>query len=321
MSVVRVICLICLFGAAITASAADFNAYFEPSALGKIDWDAGVIYGVGKASLAQNKGSKTQALKAARALAFQSVVKLAANLKLNDHSTLQDFQQGTFIVHLQAFIRAAEPLSSTLVETQDPYIEVTYKVPLHGVTGINANILQHVGLFEAPPKAPPPPPPVKAENAVWLVLDARGVTGKTVTPALFPKIVSTHNTVVYQINPSLNQAALVNHGMARYVVSNAQFDASSAAETATWAEHILSLLISEAHAKKKKRKRQRYIVKNVKDIDGLYQTNLVVSLADAKAIKQANLDSGVLQQTRVVIVVSSAIGGIQSSLETMFGTR
>ena len=63
--------------------------YVEKHANGWIDWDKGLIYGIGQGFLSKNNNSKPRALGAAQLLASASIVKLAAGIHLDDQNTLE----------------------------------------------------------------------------------------------------------------------------------------------------------------------------------------------------------------------------------------
>ena len=123
--------------------------------------------------------------------------------------------------------------------------------------------------------------------------------------------------VVYQITPTLDKAALVRRGMARYVMTDRVFDPAFQNAKDDWVSFILSLLpIQDAEAKKKKR--QRYIVKKAADVQGIFKTNLVISQKDAHALETTDQGATVLKKCRVVVVVSSGIGGVEGAISTPF---
>jgi hypothetical protein len=63
------------------------------------------------------------------------------------------------------------------------------------------------------------------------------------------------------------------------------------------------------------RKRQRkYVVKDVTQVEGLMKTNLVISEADAKEIREEDASSQILKKCRVIVAVSSSLGGIEGGL-------
>jgi hypothetical protein len=58
-------------------------------------------------------------------------------------------------------------------------------------------------------------------------------------------------------------------------------------------------------------------VTNVKQIQGLKKTNLIISEGDAKRLKQEDSSSKILKQCRVIVVVSSSVGGIEGALQDL----
>jgi len=66
---------------------------------------------------------------------------------------------------------------------------------------------------------------------------------------------------------------------------------------------------------KKRRKRRKFIVVDVKQAGGLNKTNLIISEDDAHKLKKQDQASLILQECRVIVVVSSPIGGIEGSLD------
>ena len=65
---------------------------------------------------------------------------------------------------------------------------------------------------------------------------------------------------------------------------------------------------------KRRKKRRRYIVKDVKAVQGLAKTNLVVSAKDAKNLKAEDSASRILKKCRVVVIASSPIGGVEGAM-------
>ncbi|MEJ2199915.1 MAG: hypothetical protein P8X63_02710 [Desulfuromonadaceae bacterium] len=53
-------------------------------------------------------------------------------------------------------------------------------------------------------------------------------------------------------------------------------------------------------------------MKKVQNLQGLSRTNLVISEKDAQELKQEDASSQILQKCRVIIIVSSPIGGIEA---------
>ncbi len=313
-------------GAAIGQSGADyFSPYISEDHGGWIDWDNGVIYGVGKGYLDLNGGSKQRAFRAAQALALQSILKQAAGIQIDDRNTIQSFGGGRVVVQLRGLIRFEEHGRRFVSGAGRPHFEVTRRADLHGVEGLTAKLLDHFkskGLpwtaFPEPASSSAAPSHEADEEETWLVLDARHLARdparKGVQPALFPKVLSASGTEpVYDLT-GVDQAAFQQGGMARYVVSDAPAD--DIRSDRDLMDRIMSIISpDEAFAgEKKRRKRRKLIVKKVQDAEGLARTNLVISDADARELKSSGAASKMLKKCRVIVVVNSAIGGIEGAL-------
>lgn len=306
-----------------------FSPYITQSPNGRIDWDNGVIYGVGKGYLDVNGGSKQRAFRAAQSLALQSILQQAAGVRLDDQNTIQNFGGGRVVMQIQGLIRFEELDRRFVENTARPYFEVTRTANLHGVEGLTSKLLNHFKSKGLPWTAFPetrttPAVQDTGEEETWLVLDARHLAKhqaqKQVQPALFPKIMSEENTEPIYDLTGVDQAALQQGGMARYVVSDAP--AGDIRSDRGLMDRIMAIISpDQAWAEDKKRsKRRKLIVKKVQDVQGLARTNLVVSNADAKELKSQDAASKMLKKCRVIVVVNSAIGGIEGALPAMMAT-
>ncbi len=301
-------------------AAPPMQPYLQRSEEGWIDWQNGLIYGVGKASLRLNQGSKLQAMRAAQALARANIVKLAGHIQLDDKQSLDSYKDGSLSVVLRAVIHDTEHASEFVDQSPDPYYKVTRVAPIKGVEGLTSELLPHLtdmglaGTGSAAPAAPE-----DDADAPWLVLDARRFQGAAgVKPALFPKIVSSSGDVLYQAK-DVDLAALRQRGMAEYVVSDQAPGPSSGPNTPGtdlgWLWRALGIRDAVAQEGGRRRGRRReFVVKDVRAVQGLEKTNLVVSDQDARALKRGGTSGKILKKCHVVVVVSSAVGGIEGRL-------
>jgi hypothetical protein len=303
-----------------------FSPYVVSYPTGRIDWDNGIIYGVGRGYLHANGGQKGRALRAAQTLALQSILKLAAGINLDDRDTLRSLGGGRMVVRLQALIRFKEEGTRFVQDTDRSYFEVTRRAPLKGVEGLTTRLLDHfqsarLGWPAFPETRGEESPAPSAETETWLVLDGRGLPkGDDVAPALFPKIVTPLGETVYDLN-QVERYSLEERGMARYVVSDRSLKdwQSRGEDTGGILAAVRDLFgPGEAFAEEEKgdrrRRRRRLVVKEVKDAGGLTNTNLVISQEDARAIKAEDDASKILKKCRVIVVVNSPIGGIEGRL-------
>ncbi|MEW6663782.1 MAG: hypothetical protein AB1512_01005 [Thermodesulfobacteriota bacterium] len=308
-----------LFCALSFASTSKFKPFIERFPEGKVDWDAGYFYGTGVGYPHLNDGSKAKALKVAEAKALSAILQVASGLRVDDQRTLADLQREKAVIQIRALIRYEPHERQFVQEGKLPFYRVTYRAPMKGVQGLTRNLLPHVrsGRPAGEDTIRTEPPVDEDEGATWLVLDGRGLSRSSpVQPALFPKIVTEKGEAVFDLNVA-EEGALVQKGMARYVVSDKSREEILSRVELGGPVNLAALLgPSWALAQEKgERKRQgKVIVKDVSQVQGLMKTNLVISEADAREIKDEDASSQILKKCRVIVVVSSSLGGIEGGV-------
>ncbi|MDT8335579.1 MAG: hypothetical protein RQ753_07765, partial [Desulfurivibrionaceae bacterium] len=334
-------CTLCLPGISASVDEKPFASFIEKHANGWIDWDQGLIYGIGRGYLGKNRNNRPLSQGVAGVLASGSIVKLASGIHLDDASTLESLGSGAVTIKLEAFLKDKEFQSEFVDDGTDPYYEVIKVARMRGVSGLTAKLLKHFDTVPTWRDFPIRPLKPRAElddkDQPWLVLDARHLADNDrIEPAMFPKIVGENGETVYELS-RVEEAALVNRGMMRYVVSD-QTPAELRADhrlidrLLARAENVFgvrearaqtvekSLAVPLFRAKSgdadsgKRKKRGRYIVADVQGVQGLAKTNLVISARDAMDLKAEDSASKILRKCRVLVIVSSPIGGIEGSL-------
>ena len=295
-----------------------FTAFIQKFATGRIDWDRGIIYGIGRAYLDQNAASIPRAMRAAQLIAAGNILKLAAGVNLDDRRKLGELGDGNFVVRLKAFLRFTEQDARLVGTAPRPYYEVTRTTRLTGISGLNVQILKQMKSrgegFGLPPQ--PAGPVEEGADAPWLVIDARDLPGsERVSPALFPKIVTASGSAVYEIG-AINPAALEKRPMASYVESaedirHLQFLGLPADRLTVLADLFFGVRPAVAQEEKTRQKRRRFIVKKAEGLTGLSRTNLVISESDAMALQAEDTASRILKNCRVIVIVSSPVGGVE----------
>jgi hypothetical protein len=332
----------CLPGLSASVDEKRFAPFIEKHANGWIDWDNGLIYGVGRGYLSKNRNNRPLAQGVADVLASGNIVKLAAGIHLDDAKTLETLGGGRVTLHLEAFLKD-KPRTSTFVDDPtDPYYEVIKVADMKGVSGLTAKLLDHFNTVPAWRDFPIRPLTPRAElddtDQPWLVLDARGLANnEQVQPAVFPKIISETGEILYELQ-TVEQAALLNRGMIRYVTSDEPLSPLSSDQRAIdrlLAQAGIILGVAEARAAigeeslpvpvflpagpaaprtTPRKRRERYIVKDVQTVQGLAKTNLVISARDAAHLRAEDSSSRILRRCRVLVIVSSPIGGSEGKL-------
>jgi hypothetical protein len=334
--------MVCLPGMSASVDEKSFAPFKETHANGWIDWDNGLIYGIGRGYLSKNRNNRPLSRGVAGVLASGNIVKLAAGIHLDDAKTLESLGGGRVTLHLEAFLKDKPHTSTFVDDPAEPYFEVVKVADMRGVSGLTAKLLDHFNSVPTWRDFPVRPLAPRAElddsEQPWLVLDARGLANnERVQPAVFPKIVSETGEILHELR-TVEEGALLNRGMMRYVVSAESASSLSSEQQAidrllAQAGVILGVAAARAATVEKslpipvfaagvpaaprpppRKKRARYIVKEVQAVQGLAKTNLVVSAEDAAHLRAEDSASRILQRCRVLLIVSSPIGGIEGNL-------
>jgi len=301
--------------AGLTADPPSFSPYVQRYEGGWIDWSEGAIYGIGRGDLQRHSGSRPMTRRAAKVIALKSILRIAAGIHVDDRRTLQDLSTGSAVIELEGLIHFTVHREGWVQDVARPYFESVLRAPMTGISGLTGRLIDALG-EEAPtardaPSAPGGPLP--DDDAPWIVLDARPA-GRTasVSPALFPKIVSESGRVVYD-RPQVDEKALVARGMARYVTLAGPTDdlLSQRSRVARLVARLWSTPEAAAGEKGAPKKRRHYIVTDVAAVQGLARTNLVISEQDADRLRAEDAASRILKRCRVIVIVSSPAGGVE----------
>ncbi len=319
--------LFILFLPAFSSSVEDdrFFPFIEKYADGKIDWDSGIIYGTGRGYLHLNKNSQSLALRAAQVVAAGNILKVASGVRLDDRRTLEALGKDRVVIELKALVRYKLHKTEFIKDVRQPYYEVTLSAPITGVEGLTSMLITKLKTVPLDWLNLPKPSDESVsgdDEKPWLVLDARNLPKKgLVKPAIFPKIVSETGETLYETS-KVDESALVKRGMARYVVSDEPKEGLTSQKKSVdqiLAEAGFLFLTDEAIAgdNEKRTRRKNYIVKDVKEAQGLMNTNLLISDTDTRQLKSEDASSRILKQCRVIVIVSSPIGGVEGKIDTL----
>lgn len=309
--------LVALPAAGFCADSPAFSSYVESYSNGWIDWDEMAIYGIGKGMLDRHSGSRPMAQRAAKITALQSILKIAAGVHLDDRKSLMDLGAGPVVIELKALIHFTEHRQILAEGTSGRYYEVVLRSPITGIQGLTGRL---VDVFKNRPLLWDKLPKrdgrgAEADDAPWLVLDARRpAEAELLRPALFPKIMTGSGRIVYDLD-RVDEEALKHRGMVRYVTMAGPTQRLFGArpDAGQWLSRLLFPPPAVAEETAPRKKRGRFIVKNVEQIRGLTKTNLVISEKDARSLQAEDASSRILERCRVIVIVSSPVGGVEGS--------
>jgi hypothetical protein len=306
----------------------------QETPFGTINWEEGFLTATGTGKYPKGKSgeqARLMAREAGKQEAYAHALEMVAAMRVNAESRARDLlKDETIAVRVKGLIQGARVVEEKDLQEKASY-EVTLRVPLVGMKGIN------VVLLEASATIPPSTLPKEAleetipEDAeTGLVIDARGTGSK---PAIVPEIVTEDGEVIYNPKDS-DPAALAAMGAAAYAVGEKPADQSGEDETMDEGASIPDgitfvsayggsngeeFTVAKAKGKagkkriahRKRRLRQGKRPLNIKaaSSSGSLKSTVVVSKADGEAIKGANQRGRFLKACKVVIVTDSMIGG------------
>lgn len=301
------------------ASDTGFLSYIEQTPNGKIDWNEGYFYGIGLGYPHLNDGSKAKALRVAQAGALSAILQVASKVRVDDRHLLKDLAREKLIIQIRGLVRY-EPYKREFVKKRPhSFYRVIYRAPLSGVEGLTSRLLNQLKTQSSSWKDLPQPGRFGDDDSShpWLVLDARGVEKQTpVQPAIFPKIVTDKGETIYEVN-KVDEGALKKRGMAKYVVSDKNRDELASCPTQApwnWLFDLVSPGAAQAQERQKRKRRGKYIVKDVQGVQGLMKTNVVISESDAENIRKEDASNKILKECRVIVIASSSLGGIEGKV-------
>lgn len=293
-----------------------------------VNWREGFLKseGIGK------KGSR----RAAELVARNNALKTLLVVNLNSTVTLQQYftRQTQVRISIQnVLIKNAEIQDLPADPKKPDEVNVIVTLPFYGISGLSSFFLDDQEIYLEPPAADtqslPPDTPPKSGEYTGIIVDARDIPN--VEPALFPKIVSEDGEVVYEAS-QVNKDVLRTQGMAEYVRDLPEKTAWRIGENPLIVKPILLASATEPHGvflnsgslkhslqypllaqtetRKRRRKGNNLTVQSTESA-GEIPVNVVVSVEDAKKIKQLNEKNQLDQQGQYTILIGREIGGVQ----------
>jgi hypothetical protein len=278
---------------------------------GEINWGDGFIIAHGKGVITDSRDPNAEA-KAARAAELDAkahLLEIINDIPVDDSIRAGEEQKMSFA--MEGFVQGAQIAAQTKSGTT---VSVTVQAPIRGVKGMTMTMLGYytpapppkVAAPVKPQPKPQPPAGVEAESYTGVVIDARKVQAN---PAVFPKVKDTEKREVYSVG-AVNKDDLAKRGMASYAV------VARDVELSRLFPHALVIRVSympddQAAPKQKRRQGYKPLVVSAADAEGKLKANLIISEEDAAKIKAVDEKTGALKQCRVVVVVSSEVGGLE----------
>ncbi len=312
----------------------DFDSYIEEflfsdtraglSLYSCINWAEGFLMSEG---LGKNASRRTAEL-----VARGNALKTLLMVNLSSEVNLQRYfeRQGKIRLSSQnVLIRKAE------IQERAPsndFARVVVRIPFYGISGLSSFLLDDKELFLTPPRAVQDSSdelyePLD-EDFTSIVIDVRNLSD--VEPALLPKILSEDGAVLYDVSP-VDKEILQEQGMIEYVREIPDQTSRRVGERPLFIKPLLLASASDAALRfpllaqqqaPRRRSRGNNLIVEGSGSQGEIPANVVVSVEDAKKIKQLNQDKQFNKQGKYTILIGGEIGGVKGqSLDSLHAFR
>jgi hypothetical protein len=271
-----VLALVCLLAIPVAGNCQEGQDLIEQTLQGSINWSEGVVQAVGIGAPPEKHygkpSARPMALRAAKLDAMRNILEAINGVRIDGSTIVRDYAVESDIIRskVEGMIQGAEVVKQEYLS--DGTIEITMAMSLRG--GFSQLVLpDEIKPLES---VKPVMTPMKHSSAVYtgLVVDARGLSAR---PAMSPKILDETGQEVYG-SAFVSREYAVQQGMSGYAKD-----------------------IAAAH--RNQRVTDNPITVKGLRTEGLGRSDIVISNADASALRSASENLSFMKKCRVMIVV------------------
>jgi len=271
-----VLALVCLLAIPVAGNCQEGQDLVEQTLQGSINWSEGVVQAVGIGAPSEKHygkpSARPMALRAAKLDAMRNILEAINGVRIDGSTIVRDYAVESDIIRskVEGMIQGAEIVKQEYLS--DGTIEITMAMSLRG--GFSQLVLpDEIKPLES---VKPVMTPMKHSSAVYtgLVVDARGLSAR---PAMSPKILDETGQEVYG-SAFVSREYAVQQGMSGYAKD-----------------------IAAAH--RNQRVTDNPITVKGLRTEGLGRSDIVISNADASALRSASENLSFMKKCRVMIVV------------------
>ena len=305
----------------------DFESYIEEflfndtraglSLYSCINWAEGFLMseGLGKG------GSR----RAAELVARGNALKTLLLVNLSSEANLQNYfkEQTKIRLNIQNVLIKNADIQE--LPSDGDFARALVRIPFYGISGLTSFLLNDRELFLTAPEAvqnslDDKEIPVPEDDFSGIVIDARTVSD--IEPALLPEIISEDGEILYDAS-QVEQEVLQERGMIEYVRESPDQTSWRSGERPLFVKPLLLASVSDAafqfpllaqQQAPKRRSRGNKLIIEGGNSQGEIPVNIVVSVEDAKKIKELNQSKQFDKQGKYTILIGGEIGGVKGQI-------
>jgi len=266
-------------GAAIGQDKISMSEWTEKIGQGAVNWSAGYIEAVGIGAPPDRSigkaNARPMAMRAAKVDAYRNLLEVTKGVRVDSTTTIKDFTVESDVINTQVDGLVKGAVVTDTQYMSDGTVEVTVRMPLYGNLSqvvVPLSIEKRKDL--RPPEAKPAAPAAPGVTYTGMVIDARGIQAR---PAMSPRIFDEDGKEVYG-SANVDREYAVQQGMSGY------------ARDLTAAQSNQRVTNNPVTIKALK-------------TSGAGKADLIISNADAQAIKASAENATFMKKCRVMIVL------------------
>jgi len=269
-------------------NAVSMSEWVEKVGQGSVNWSGGYIEAIGIGAPPDRSigkiNARPMALRAAKVDAYRNLLEMTKGVQVDSRTTIKDFTVESDIINkqIEGLVKGAQVVDQQYMS--DGTVEVKLRMPLYGNLSQIVVPLAIEKRKTAPPPVPAPAAPAPAVTAppappapvayTGLVVDGRGIGAR---PAMSPRIYDEEGKEVYG-SANVERDYAVQQGMSGY------------ARDLTAAQSNQRVTANPVTAKALR-------------TGGAGRSDIVISNADAQAIRASAENASFLKKCRVMIVL------------------
>ncbi|UCD33212.1 MAG: LPP20 family lipoprotein [Desulfobacterales bacterium] len=270
-----VLALVCLLSVPVAGNGQEGQDLIEQTMKGSINWSEGMVQAVGIGAPSEahygKPSARPMALRAAKLDAMRNILEVINGVRIDGSTIVRDYAVESDIIRskVEGMVQGAEVVKQEYLS--DGTIEITMAMSMRG--GFSQLVLPDE---IKPLESVKPMTPMEHSSAVYtgLVVDARGLSAR---PAMSPKILDENGQEVYG-SAFVSREYAVQQGMSGY------------------AKDI-------AAAQRNQRVTDNPITVKGLRTEGPGSSDIIISNADASALRSASENLSFMKKCRVMIVV------------------
>ena len=274
-SVIIVFAMVFLLAIPAFGNCEEGQDFVEQMLKGSINWSEGVVQAIGIGAPSEKHygkpSARPMALRAAKLDAMRNILEVVNGVRIDGATLVRDYAVESDIIRskVEGMVQGAEVIKQEYLS--DGTVEITMAMSMRG--GFSQLVLPEE---IEPLESVKPMGPVEHSSAVYtgLVVDARGLSAR---PAMSPKIIDENGQEVYG-SAYVSREYAVQQGMSGYAK-----DLSAAQSNQRVTDNPIT-------------------VKGLRT-DGPGRSDIVISNADASALRSASENLSFMKKCRVMIVV------------------